>query len=83
MHKYSKAIITNDGWVDDGSGDGIEKTAPVSKDDKFPIWGIVLILIIVLLVLGILAYYGYRKYRDRKLENQLVDEYGKLDGTRR
>jgi hypothetical protein len=42
-----------------------------------------MILIIALLVVGILAYYGYTKYRQRKLENQLVDEYGKLDGTRK
>ena len=63
---------------DDKDNDDID-----DKDDGIPVWGIVIIVFIVVIFVFVLGGYLFMRHRNKKLENQLVDEYGKLDGTSR
>ncbi len=39
---------------------------------KFPTWGIIVIVIVSLLIMGVISYLIYRRYKRKRLEEQLA-----------
>lgn len=65
IHKYSDATITNDG---------------IERVKSFPAWGVALIIIVIVAIAAIIGTFIYIRRRNKRLENQLVEEYSKVDG---